>query len=68
MKAIFSDKTRMAATLLSLFAVLCTAMPAKAQYYINIWNGPKAIGINAGLSSFVSKAQYSYDASKITAK
>ncbi|GEM_PF-5526338 len=68
MKANFSNKTRRTASLLVLVSIMCSAMPVNAQYYINIWNGPKAIGINAGLSSFVSKAQYSYDASKITAK
>ncbi|MBR4339516.1 MAG: hypothetical protein IKP89_02725 [Bacteroidales bacterium] len=64
MKAIFSDKTRMAATLLTLFAVLCTAMPAKAQ----LFNGPKSVSVNAGIYSFVGKAKYSYDDSKITDK
>lgn len=60
MKTIFSDKTRMAASLLTLFAVLCTAMPVKAQYYYYTpWNGPKGIAINSGMYVPFSQNQYS---------
>ncbi len=60
MKTIFSDKTRMAASLLTLFAVLCTAMPAKAQtYYYTPWYGPKGLAINTGMYVPFSQNQYS---------
>ena len=60
MKTIFSDKTRMAASLLTLFAVLCTAMPVKAQtYYYTPWYGPKGLAINTGMYVPFSQNQYS---------
>lgn len=61
MKATFSDKTRRAATLLALFAILCAARPVKAQYYYYSppWNGPIGIAILSGMHVPFSQNQYS---------